>query len=255
MPITSTSKTSSDPLIEAHRGDRANAPENTLAAFSRAIDLGADSIELDVRLSLDGVPVVIHDDRVDRTTNGSGPVEGLTCEELRRLDAGSWFSPRFTGERIPLLAEVVDLLAGRDMLLNVELKSDGRIEDLAAATLDVLTPRLKRQEPTVVSSFDEQLIAAVLERVDTGAVPAALIGDAHRILPAARRLGIGWIHAEYHSAAPDVIRAAHAAGLKVTVWTVNEPWTYVEWVRRGVDKLCTDCPARFLAAAGRRPSH
>ena len=108
------------PVIEAHRGDSANAPENTLAAFQRALALGVAWIELDVHPAKDGTLMVLHDDTVDRTTNGSGAVRDLTPDQLRRLDAGSWFAPSFSGERIPGLPEVLELVAPTATGLNVE---------------------------------------------------------------------------------------------------------------------------------------
>src|SRR5206468_4882936 len=112
------------PLRVAHRGASARAPENTLAAFREAIRLGADAIELDVQLSADGVPMVIHDLTVDRTTNGHGSVASFASRDLRRLDAGAWFSSRFKGERVPTLEEALECARGR-CGLNVEIKEAG----------------------------------------------------------------------------------------------------------------------------------
>src|SRR6266704_6290544 len=109
------------PLRIAHRGASARAPENTLAAFAEAVRLGANAIELDVHLTADGVPVVIHDGTVDRTTNGRGEVAAMTLKDLRRLDAGAWFSSRFRGERIPTLEESLEFARGR-CAMNVEIK-------------------------------------------------------------------------------------------------------------------------------------
>ena len=111
------------PLLIGHRGYPARYPENTLAAFTGAMDAGCDMIELDVTLTRDRRVVVIHDDTLDRTTNGSGSVRDRTVEEIRRLDAGSWFDPRFAAERVPLLDEVIALTAGRCML-NIEIKDE-----------------------------------------------------------------------------------------------------------------------------------
>lgn len=111
--------------IVAHRGSRINRPENTLTAFEEAIRVGADGIELDVHLSKDGEVVVIHDETVDRTTNGSGRVRHLTIAELKELDAGSWFDAAFAGEKIPTLLEVLELLerTGFRGSLNIEFKT------------------------------------------------------------------------------------------------------------------------------------
>src|SRR5438034_7470028 len=112
------------PLRIAHRGASARAPENTLAAFTEAVRLGANAIELDVHLTADGVPVVIHDATVERTTNGRGEVAAMTSKDLRRLDAGAWFSSRFRGERIPTLEESLEFARGR-CALNIEIKEPG----------------------------------------------------------------------------------------------------------------------------------
>src|SRR5436309_263912 len=112
------------PFIVAHRGASALAPENTLAAFRRALEAGAPAVECDVHLTADGAPIVIHDARVDRTTNGTGEVASLTLAALRALDAGGWFDPRFAGERLPTLEETLAIAAGRSRVF-VELKPGG----------------------------------------------------------------------------------------------------------------------------------
>ena len=110
------------PLLIAHRGGAAEAPENTLGAFRRALDLGIRWFELDVQMTKDGALVVIHDETVDRTTNGTGPVSSFTFEEIRKLDAGSRFSPDFAGEKIPTLREVLDRCAEQGAVVFIELK-------------------------------------------------------------------------------------------------------------------------------------
>jgi glycerophosphoryl diester phosphodiesterase len=120
------------PLVVAHRGATDRAPENTLAAFEAAAEGGADVIELDVQLTADGVPVVLHDERLDRTTPASGAVRTYTWEKIRSLDAGSWYSPAFAGEPIPRLDDVVAWASDHDALLLVELKTSP-VYDLATA--------------------------------------------------------------------------------------------------------------------------
>ena len=144
-------------LVDAHRGTSAWFPENTLAAFEAAIASGADSVELDVQLSADGVAVVIHDDTVDRTTNGSGAVAQLTAAELGALDAGSWKSPSFSGEPIPTLEQCLWLLAGTARI-NMELKArDLSLAEIAVEAIE--QRRLHRQ--VIVSSFHLELLTAV----------------------------------------------------------------------------------------------
>nr|WP_263972611.1 glycerophosphodiester phosphodiesterase family protein [Thermoanaerobacterium thermosaccharolyticum] len=110
-------------LVIAHRGDSKNAPENTLSAFKRAVEVGSDGIEIDVQLCKDGHLVVIHDERVDRTTDGIGYVKDYTLSELKRLSAGIKFGKKFADEKIPTLPEVFELLKNEDVLLNIEIKS------------------------------------------------------------------------------------------------------------------------------------
>lgn len=129
---------SAPPLIEAHRGDSSGAPENTLAAFERALGLAVPSIELDVHPARDGTLMVIHDGRVDRTTDGSGAVRDMSVSELLRLDAGAKFAPEFAGERIPQLLEVFELVVPTDTRLNVEIKSSPPGMDVPGAVAETM---------------------------------------------------------------------------------------------------------------------
>jgi glycerophosphoryl diester phosphodiesterase len=155
----------SEALIIAHRGSSGCAPENTLAAFRRAIADGADGIELDVRMTKDGELIILHDQRVNRTTNGRGKVSNLTSAEIQQLDAGSWYAKQFAGERIPTLRAVFELLDdGRDLpkhfLLNIEVKTDGQIQSrtrLAESLAHVLREG-HGVGRTVVSSFDHRFL-------------------------------------------------------------------------------------------------
>ena len=148
-------------LVDAHRGASATHPENTLAAFRAAVEAGADSVELDVQLTADGEPVVIHDDTVDRTTNGSGAVAELPLKTIRALDAGSWRHPRFSGQRIPTLDETLELLAAAPRI-NMELKSeDPRLAEVAVEAIEA-----RRLHPGImVSSFLLRHLVAVKRRL------------------------------------------------------------------------------------------
>lgn len=107
----------------AHRGASAVCPENTMAAFRKGLELGATGIETDVQMTKDGGLVLIHDETLNRTTSGSGYVKDKTLAEILEVDAGSWFSPEFKGEKLPLLEDLLDLLQGRDTVLNIEFKN------------------------------------------------------------------------------------------------------------------------------------
>lgn len=153
-------------LVIAHRGSSGRAPENTLAAFEMALEQGSDMIECDVRLTKDEEVVVFHDRTLDRTTNGKGPVEERTLEDLKRLDAGSWFSSKFKGERIPTLSEVLRLLHSR-AYLNIELKSESirrrEFAPLQERVLQTLRDHYA-QRRIFLGSFNHHLVRAIKER-------------------------------------------------------------------------------------------
>ncbi|MBN1246048.1 MAG: glycerophosphodiester phosphodiesterase [Anaerolineae bacterium] len=236
------------PVIEAHRGDSTNAPENTLAAFRAAVDLQVLWIELDIHPTRDGALVVIHDDRVDRTTNGSGAVSGLTLDEMARLDAGSWFGVQFAGEPVPQLADVLALVAPTDTRLNIEIKAAPPGLDVARALVDLLRA-YDKERAYVVSSFD--LPALLKVQAIAPEITLALIGNGPDILPPTQDHGLAWIHGYHKTVDAAIVAEAHAAGKRVNVWTVDDPATLASWAAMAVDKLCTNCPAAMLAAAER----
>ncbi len=236
-----------DPLILAHRGASALAPENTLAAFDLALKLGAPAIELDAKLTADRQVVVLHDQTLNRTTNGSGPVTQQPLAALRELDAGSWFSADFRGERIPTLAEVFEAV-GKKLIINIELTNyatpfDGLIQLVAA-----LVNQHGLQEQILFSSF----------------YPTNLV-LAKRLLPTVPRGQLilegnpGWwqrgaaswmaLEAE-HPASADVteksVKRAHAKNRRVYTWTVNEPAELRRLRSMGVDGIFTDNPTCAL---------
>jgi glycerophosphoryl diester phosphodiesterase len=236
-----------DFFIWAHRGASARAPENTLAAFREAEAAGADGLELDVHLSRDGVPVVIHDDRVDRTTDGRGAVDALTFREIRVLDAGRWFGKRFAGESLPTLEEVF-LFAGDRLRLNVEIKN-------AAAGIAVLA-LMKRnpRTPVLVSSFDHDLLA-VLRRQESR-LPLGFLtesSDWQKPLERAAALAAESFHPREDLVDAELILACHRRRLAVYPWTVDEPQRLAALRRLGVDGVFCNDPervARWLTATG-----
>jgi glycerophosphoryl diester phosphodiesterase len=231
------------PLIEAHRGDSSNAPENTIAAFALALRLGVASIELDIHPCKDGTLMVIHDDTVDRTTDGSGSVSDFTVEQLHFFDAGAKFSPEFKGERIPRLNEVLQLVANTSTLLNIEIKGSSPGSGISRAVVDHLC-RFGKQGEYIVSSFELEALLAV--RAHCSEVTLALLGKSAGILPVAERHHIPWIHAEHTTVSRETIARAHSGGIRVNVWTVDDPETLPYWQEIGVDKVCTNRPARML---------
>ncbi|MCM2264906.1 MAG: hypothetical protein NDI73_06925 [Desulfuromonadales bacterium] len=224
-------------FLYAHRGASVEAPENTLVAFRRALEVGADGIELDVHLSADGVPVVIHDETLERTTDGVGPVASHGSEELQTLDAGFWFDPHFAGEPLPTLEETLSLLAGR-LRLNLEVK-DSR------AGLAVVA--LLRHFPTadvVLSSFDYGLLARLRRAAPD--LPLAVLLDAgnwQRALVRAEALRACAFHPRADLVSRPLMAACRRLQLPVFPWTVDTPAQARGLVRMGVAGLFTNDPA------------
>ena len=230
---------SSGPFILGHRGASAVAPENTLAAFLRAISDGADGIEFDVRLSRDGVPVVIHDATLKRTGLIDRPVSALTAGELREIDVGRWFAGQtqnpkasFLGEGVPMLAQVFELFSANSGLLYTEMKCDEDEGPLLAAEVVRLTRESRMTERVVVESFDHAAVAAV-KKIDSGIRTAALfepkltrpISTVRRLKMVDTALGVGADEIALHHtlAGVRVVEKARQAGLEVVVWTVDDP--------------------------------
>jgi glycerophosphoryl diester phosphodiesterase len=234
------------PLLLGHRGASAYTPENTLVAFRRALELGADGFELDVTLSADGVPVVIHDDTVERTTDGQGRVDRLTLAQLKQLDAGyrAKFGAEFAGEPIPTLAEVLAGL-GQRALINVELKKDPSPDRKLAETVVALIREHGVAERVVVSSFYYDNLRRV--KAIAPPLPVGLLyspDEPLRMLRAWLRPGV---HAEAHHPYYRLINMStlrwyHARGYRVNVWTVNAEADLARLTRLGVDGIITDRP-------------
>ncbi len=238
--------TPGSPLIIAHRGASRAAPENTLAAFRLAADLGADGVELDVRLSADGIPVVIHDADVRMTTAGTGLVRTMTLAQIKSLDAGVHFGPQFAGERIPTLEEVLAALDDR-LLINIEIKYQPHILQLVTAVAAVVQ-RAEHRKRIWFSSFRPYALHAIRRLLPQ--FPCGL-------LYCAADLGTPLFapftpHEAVHPHAPLVrprsIARAHRQGRRVVTWTVDEPAQARQLAAWGVDVLITNEPARLLAA-------
>lgn len=222
------------------------APENTLAAFALAISAGADDIEFDVHDIADGHLVVIHDDTVDRATSGSGPISRMVLEEVRSLDAGSWFGPGFAGEKVPLLEEVLELARGR-LLVDIELKAPG----IEAQVVEMV--RKQHMEPSVVvSSFSPSVIALVKEIApEIAAGLLAVEGD----LSEALSLGVQVYWPSVEALSNDLVQACHRHGISVITWTALREEDARKAIRLGVDGVIAGDPAmarRILKEEGGR---
>jgi glycerophosphoryl diester phosphodiesterase len=233
------------PIIFAHRGASAHAPENTLAAFKLAEEAGAPAVELDVKLSLDGEVVVIHDPDLERTTGTKGWVNQLTLAELRQLDAGSFFNQTFKGEKIPLLEEVFDLL-GRRLLINIELTNYASPRDSLVEKTAALVMRCGMQDSVFFSSFSPtNLLRArgLLPNVPVGLL--AMEGSAGWWTRSfmARWFFPSFVHPFRTDATPIFIRNEHRRGRRVNVWTVNDADEMRRLFHSKVDGIFTDDPA------------
>lgn len=230
------------PRMVAHRGAGKLAPENTLAALRVGHAHGYRMAEFDVKLSADGVAFLLHDATLDRTTNGSGRSDALTWRELSQLDAGSWHSMPFAGEPLPTLAAVARYARANGMAVNIEIKpTPGRERESGAAiALDAATLWAGAAVPPLLSSFSEAALAAAAAAVP--ALPRAFLCD--ELLPDWRdrtlALGCMALDARHTRLSPAIVEQAHAAGLRVATWTVDDPVRAAELAGWGVDCIITD---------------
>lgn len=234
------------PWIIAHRGASGHAPENTFAAFERAVQLGAVFIETDIHLTRDARFVAIHDSAVDRTTNGHGAVHQFTLAELRDLDAGLWFDRQFSGQRIPTLDEIMAFSARHDVVFYFELKYDaawGMHHALAAAL-----HASGNSARSIVISFDPATLLS-LRRLDASIMLGLLSEEAKpNLVKAAIDCGARQICPRFDFLTPELVEEAHRADLQVVTWTVNEREQMRAAMKLGVDGIMTDVPDRLRAA-------
>jgi glycerophosphoryl diester phosphodiesterase len=238
----------------AHRGFSGGAPENTLAAFKKAIEIGSDMIELDVHLSKEGQVVVIHDDTLNRTTNGNGKVASYTLNELKALDAGSWFGSQFSGERIPTLKEVLELTHGR-VLLCIELKEG----DLGQYALKDLADR-SFQEVEKAGMLSEVLFASfnlsAIERIreKDPSIPVALIYSKSWGSPEEATEGrpISVLSCHGKVLTQTNISKAHQQGVVVFVWAINTEEDMEYCLNMGVNGIITNHPDRLMRILQKR---
>ncbi len=235
-------------LVFGHRGARAYAPMNTLPSFDLALAQGADGVELDVRLTRDGEMIIMHDAKVDSTTNGEGSISDLTLAEIRALDAGSWFGEAFKGVQVPTLDEVFETI-GRRTRINVEIKADKLGSDGVEGKVANAIRRHALQRSIIVSSFNPLTL-----RRFRRAMPEVPIGYLHSpeepfFLP---HLMSGLPHEARHPHFSEIdakyMAWAKQAGYRVNTWTVNDPAKAVELRDLGVDCVITDTPDVILAA-------
>ena len=241
------------PLVIAHRGNSGVAPANTLIAFRQAIELQVDMIEIDVNLTQDGIPVLIHDESVEHTTNGKGSVSDFTLAELKQLDAGSWKAKQFAGERIPTLAEALEVAKGH-VHLAVDLKNEraipemvkviqdaGMKDDVVICGCDVPTAQKVRcfdDQLTIMLNMDDEL-NELAKRADKSAF-------IHEYVRQACYVHLGALNVNYKHVNENLIKHAHLKALPVWTWTVDDEKDMRRLIDLGVDAIYTNWPERLL---------
>jgi glycerophosphoryl diester phosphodiesterase len=234
----------------AHRGASGTRPENTMVSFRRAMEIGADYIELDTRPTTDGVAVIMHDSTVDRTTDGAGRVSDLTLEQIKKLNAGSWFAAEYAPERVPTLPEVIALTADK-VPLSLEIKAAG-VEKQAVAAL-----RESGNHDSFISSFNEDCLRRVRE-IDPEMPIELIVGndplsadEIRELIERTRNLGARILAPSYRGVTPELVAAAEAAEIDLICWTVNDREDMKRMLDLGVKAITTNYPEVLQELLGR----
>lgn len=240
------------PRVIAHRGAPKEAPENTLASFRRARELGATWVEFDVALTSDARPVIFHDDALDRTSDGHGFLAETDFETVKHLDAGGWFARNFAGEPVPTLEEALDLFIELGLSINMELKTDpGREAELACIAVSIAREMWPADRPPpLISSFAREAVAAARPLAPDwpmdllyGQVPAEWATDG-------RDLGLAAFGANHQHLTREQVMSIRGAGYKLSAYTVNDPARAATLFQWGVDAIFSDVPGEMIRKFG-----
>ncbi|WP_100010728.1 glycerophosphodiester phosphodiesterase [Lentibacillus sediminis] len=228
--------------IFAHRGASQYAPENTMPAFDLAWKMQADGIETDVQLTKDGVPVLIHDERLERTTDGAGYVNNFTFKELRTLDAGTWFEEKFSGTLIPSLDEMLGWIQGKPLYLNIELKNNKiDYEHLEAIVIEKVR-HYQLLNRTILSTFNPDSVIR-LRPFNHEVEVAYLTSKRNKFLAsAAKDLGANALHIKYRLLTPRLREACQREQMNIRVYTVNHPAHVHKCLEYKCHGIFTDVP-------------
>lgn len=238
------------PLILGHRGAKNYAPENTLAAFTLALEQGADGVELDAKISADGVVVVHHDTTLDRTTNGHGRLASFTFQALRELDAGSFFAEPFRGEKIPSLEEVFEII-GKRAVINVELTNYSTPRDSLVEKVCELVRRHGLQKNIIFSSFNAGNLRKAARFLPE--VPRGLLSLGGMLGLWSRSFGFNFgeydaLHPYITDVTAQTVQRVHRLKRKINVWTANKEEDIRRLMNWGVDGIITDDPIAAVRA-------
>ena len=239
------------PPVIGHRGAASHAPENTLAGIRKAAALGIAMVEFDAKLTADGVPVLVHDDRLDRTTSGSGPSRDASLATIRTLDAGGWFDPAFAGEPVPTLAEALELCVSLGLAVNLEIKPcKGRERETAEASLAVAREIWPADRPPpLVSSFARESMETALAVAPDW--PRGFLFDRRPsdFEAAVAALTPATLNTSHKRLTEKTVTALKATGLPLLAYTVNDPDRARALFAMGVDGVFSDAPDAILAVA------
>ena len=229
-------------LVIAHRGASGYAPENTIAAINKALDMKADGIEIDVHLSKDGHLVVCHDEKLGRTSNGSGYVKDYTLEELKKLDFGSWYSSDYANERIPTLEEVLCLLRDKNVLLHIEVKNNVIIYEEIEKALVNLVRKYEMVEKVIISSFNHYCVKEIKSLAPELKIGLLYSERLYKPGDYAKIVGAEAIHPYYITINSDSINNCKKNSILINAWTINNPEHIKEAVALGIDGVITNYP-------------
>lgn len=238
-------------MVIAHRGASAYAPENTLIAFSKAMEMKAEMVELDVSISKDGIPVVIHDETIDRTTSGNGEVGSFSLSELRSFEYGSWFGDAFAGEPIPTLRESLELMKG-NILVNIEIKSEAVSDDaengVVRKSLDIVR-ELNMQHEVIFSSFDYR-VHEQLELLDPEILKALLYEKSQSgdLTPSqlVAKYKVDAFNCSHRQLSEEWLNDLKSHNIPFLVYTINEPGRMKEVIDAGAAGIFSDKPDVLL---------
>jgi glycerophosphoryl diester phosphodiesterase len=230
------------PLVIGHRGAAGLAPENTLSAIQVAIDLGADAVEFDVQRTSDGELVIMHDNDVDRTTNGEGFVRNLTLVEIKSLDAGSWFSDDYTGEPVPTVRDVFNLVQDNDILLFIELKDPFLYTGIESEIVDLIAEYGYENRVYILSFYHRSL--EIIRDLNPDLILSGLWSES----PSEDGDGFDVVNARYTilTRPAEFINMYHVQGIEVIVWTVDDSEIMIRLIEAGIDGIITDYPDILL---------
>lgn len=237
--------------IIAHRGASKLAPENTMPAFELAYELGAEGIETDVQLTKDNVPILMHDEHVKRTTNGIGYIKDLTLNELKELDAGAWFSPKYAGTKIVTLDEFLNWVLLKPLYLNIELKNN-KIDYRNLET--IVYNKIKNNQllhRTTLSTFNPSSVKRLSKQTKDVEIAFLTSRRKRYLTEFAKSIGANALHVKYRLLNQMLVDACHKQNLTIRSYTINQPRHMLKTFALGCDGIFTDVPHIALESRNR----